>query len=65
MHTLHVVIDTDKNLFLLPYLKNEYILGHHFPAFLATQYFLVTLFLNYSAYLELLWTSQNLNFAIF
>lgn len=52
--TLHVVRDTDKNLFLLPHLKDEFILGHHFSVCLATQCFLVTLYLNYSAYLELL-----------
>lgn len=44
MCTLHVVIDTDKNLFLLPHLKGEFILGHRFSACLATQCFLVTVF---------------------
>lgn len=58
------VTSASKTFFLLPHLKEEFILGHH-CSMSSNPVFSVTLCLNYTLYLDLSETSQNLSSAVF
>ena len=58
------VTQASKTFFLLPRLKGKFILGHH-CSMSNNPVFSVTLCLNYTLYLDLSGTSQNLSSAVY